>query len=421
MADGVTPVTTTTPLTPAQAASLVFIPVNNFFGTATLTFTVTDNQGAVSPAASIALQISDVIQPPVATPVNISASSEKPIAISLGGTDADGFVASVTVQSLPPASQGLLTLADGTPVVAGVALTPAQAAGLIFKPVIGFNGTVQIPFFLTDDEGNNSTVAFATIKFSDSNILFEQLGTQRNPFGDGLDPNRPDPFALRSPVIPIGMPEDLFVTNSVRESAMRIAQNSGFGVFNVDAPTRGELDNLTYDLKGLPVGMDNTLFVQHAVRSLPITQEPRLFVQNAVRQSQLESTMRNIGTNSFNSATAGVSSLLSPFDLGSPNDAVDLSVDGVNSDFAKKSVEATNQPKELALDANSESVVDKDFSKLESLSDKATDATAKEVSAKLLEKQLPAEAKKVAAASFASQLNAASKKIKASDIFNKSN
>ncbi len=420
LADGVTPVTTTTPLTPAQAASLVFVPVNNFFGSASLNFTVTDNQGAVSPEATITLQVSDVIQPPVATPVNVSGTSDKPIPISLGGTDADGFVASVTVQSLPPASQGVLTLADGTPVVAGVQLTPAQAAGLIFKPATGFNGTVQIPFFLTDDEGNNSTVAFATIKIADTDGLFEQLLSPPIKIND-LDPNRPDPFAFRSPVIPIGMPEDLFVIHSVRESAMRIAQNSNFGVFNVDAPTRGELDNLTYDLKGLPVGMDPTLFVQHAVRSLPITQEPRLFVQNAVRQSQLESTMRNVGVGSYNTATSGISSLFSPFDLGSPNDVADLAVDGVNGEFGNKTAEITIKPAtELALDSTTETVVDADKLALEKL-EASKQIEVNEAHAKLMQANMPLATKKLAAASFANQLNAAAKKLKATDIFNPNN
>jgi hypothetical protein len=212
------------------------------------------------------------------------------------------------------------------------------------------------------------------------------------------------------------MPEDLFVIHSVRESAMRIAQSSNFGVFNVDAPTRGELDNLTYDLKGLPVGMDPTLFVQHAVRSLPITQEPRLFVQNAVRQSQLESTMRNIGVTSFNTATTGVSTLFSAFDLGSPNDAADLAVDGVNGEFAAAAAETTHTTEnELALDKNTETVVDLKGLELPVTKEIDVKAVSKEINAKLTQ---PAEAKKMAAASFANQINAAAKKFKANDIFN---
>jgi hypothetical protein len=152
---------------------------------------------------------------------------------------------------------------------------------------------------------------------------------------------------------------------------------------------------------------------------LPITQEPRLFVQNAVRQSQLESTMRNVGVGSYNTATSGISSLFSPFDLGSVNDNADLAVDAVNGEFAQKTADnAIQQPAELALDRN-EAVVDLNSLELPATKEVDVKVTAnKELQAKLIQ---PAEAKKVAAASFANQLNAAAKKFKANDIFNPNN
>ncbi|MDO9393190.1 MAG: retention module-containing protein, partial [Methylotenera sp.] len=81
------------------------------------------------------------------------------ITVSLSGADSDGTIASVIVTTLPPASQGVLTLADGvTPVVAGTPLTQAQAAVLIFTPAPNFNGTVNIPFTVTDNQGLTSAV-----------------------------------------------------------------------------------------------------------------------------------------------------------------------------------------------------------------------------------------------------------------------
>jgi hypothetical protein len=78
----------------------------------------------------------------------------------LGGTDVDGTIATVTVTSLPPASEGVLYLSDGTtPVVAGTPITAAQAANLIFTPAANFNGTVTIPFTVTDDDGGTSAPA----------------------------------------------------------------------------------------------------------------------------------------------------------------------------------------------------------------------------------------------------------------------
>ena len=375
-----------------------------------LTAVATDPAGNIGSPVTIPIILDN--SAPTAIDFVGAGSAEDVIDVALTGTDEIGVIVSITISSVPPASQGTLKLADGTPLVAGAVITPQQAANLIFVPLPNFDGVATILFFVTDDEGLNSADASATLTINEVRILVEQLVTQPNPFANSLEPNRPDPFEIHSPVIPIGIPEDIFVIHSVRESAARIAQSSNFGVFNVDAPTRGELDNLTYDLKGLPVGMDPTLFVQHAVRSLPITQEPRLFVQNAVRQSQLESTMRSIGVNSFNTATSSVSNLFSPFDLGSPNDAIDLSIDGVNGEFTQKTAEvATKQATELALDTNTESVVD--INTLEAKNIK--------IDTPLLQKNLATEPKKLAAASFANQLNTAAKKFKSNGIFNAKN
>ena len=387
-------------------------PITNYLenGLNNLTAVATDPAGNIGSPVTIPVILDN--SAPTAIDFVGTGSAEDVIDVALTGTDEMGVIVSITISSVPPASQGTLKLADGTPLVAGAVITPQQAANLIFVPLPNFNGVATILFFVSDDEGLNSAVASATLTTNEVRLQVEQLVTQPNPFANSLDPNRPGPFEIRSPVIPIGIPEDIFVIHSVRESAVRIGQNSNFGVFNVDTPTRGELDNLTYDLKGLPVGMDPTLFVQHAVRSLPITQEPLLFVQNAVRQSQLESTMRSIGVSSFNTATSGVSSLFSPFDLGSPNDAIDLSVDGVNGEFAQKTAEvATKQATELALDTNIESVVDVNTLEAKNI----------KIDAPLLQKNLATEPKKLAAASFANQLNTAAKKFKSNDIFNAKN
>ncbi|PPC89794.1 MAG: hypothetical protein CTY35_14915, partial [Methylotenera sp.] len=55
-------------------------------------------------------------------------------------------------------------MADGvTPVVAGAPLTPAQATGLIFIPALNFNGTVNVPFVVTDDGGATSNLLVAQV------------------------------------------------------------------------------------------------------------------------------------------------------------------------------------------------------------------------------------------------------------------
>ncbi len=96
----------------------------------------------------------------MATPSTSSGDEDTNIPVDLTGTDIDGTVDFVTVTTLPPTTQGVLYLANGvTRVVAGTPLTAAQAANLVFVPATNFNGTVTIPFTVTDNDGLVSTPA----------------------------------------------------------------------------------------------------------------------------------------------------------------------------------------------------------------------------------------------------------------------
>ncbi len=163
LADGVTPVVAGQTLTPEQAATLLFTPAPDFNGGTVVTFTVTDNDGGVSAPATIDIQVISVNDPPVASPTTTTGHEGTGIPVSLGGTDVDGNVVSVTITT-PPAN-GTLYLADGiTPVAPGTPLTPAEAAGLVFQPNPGFIGPVTIGFTVTDDEGGESAPATAAIQ-----------------------------------------------------------------------------------------------------------------------------------------------------------------------------------------------------------------------------------------------------------------
>ncbi len=170
LSDGTTPVVAGTPITAAQAASLVFTPAANFNGTVTIPFTVTDDDGATSAPANEVITVNDVNDPPTANPSTSSGDEDTDIAVDLTGTDSDGTIVSVTVTTLPPASEGVLYLSDGTtPVVAGTPITAAQAASLVFTPAANFNGTVTIPFTVTDDDGATSAPANEVITVNDVN------------------------------------------------------------------------------------------------------------------------------------------------------------------------------------------------------------------------------------------------------------
>ncbi|UCV29450.1 retention module-containing protein [Ferribacterium limneticum] len=170
--DGTTPVTANTPLSPSDAAGLIFKPAADFNGTVNIPFTVTDNSNVTSASATTPITVNPINDPPVAVVTPASGDEDTPIPVSLTGTDIDGTIQYVTVTTLPPAGQGVLYLADGTtPVVAGAQLTPTEAAGLVFQPAPDFNGTVNIPFTVTDNENGTSPQATAAISVNPVNDL----------------------------------------------------------------------------------------------------------------------------------------------------------------------------------------------------------------------------------------------------------
>jgi hypothetical protein len=154
------PLTVGQVLTPAEAAQISFAPSGTFIGFANFTYTATDNLGAVDPTpATVTIQV--VNQPPV--PQNITApamanpngTGQTPIP-TLNATDVDGTIASYTINTLPPVTQGVLYYFNGTayvPVTTGLVLTPAQAAGLRFDPTDGFIGTASFLYSATDNNG----------------------------------------------------------------------------------------------------------------------------------------------------------------------------------------------------------------------------------------------------------------------------
>ncbi|MES2499730.1 MAG: retention module-containing protein, partial [Pseudomonadota bacterium] len=97
------------------------------------------------------------------------AEDSASIAITLSGSDADGTIASITLNSLPANgslySDALLT----TPVVAGTAYSGSTAM-FYFAPNSNFNGNTNFSFTVTDDMGRTATTpATATITVTSDN------------------------------------------------------------------------------------------------------------------------------------------------------------------------------------------------------------------------------------------------------------
>jgi VCBS repeat-containing protein len=140
-----------TALTPAQAATVQFVPTLNYNGpVAPVTFTVTDNGGLVSPVATVTINpVTPVNDAPIAVTDNYTMA-EDGAAITLtpltGDSDPDGTTP--TIQSI-----------NGTALTPGVAQAIAVTGGTVnitaggvitFTPALNFNGTVNFPYVITD-------------------------------------------------------------------------------------------------------------------------------------------------------------------------------------------------------------------------------------------------------------------------------
>lgn len=164
-------------LTPAQVATLNFIPNSGYTGNYVFNFTTVDNNGLVSQPATFTIPVVatalTVGQPPVAYSYNapaISSASTSSLSSALTGTDPDGTISSYTITSIPVSTQGALTYCTtppstgcGTAATPGLVLTPAQAATLLFTPNANFTGTATFTYINTDNDGNPSNTATVTI------------------------------------------------------------------------------------------------------------------------------------------------------------------------------------------------------------------------------------------------------------------
>ncbi|MEG5162638.1 DUF4347 domain-containing protein, partial [Microcoleus sp. AT3-A2] len=125
--------------------------------------TSTNNDGS-APGAKVTTTLTPAPtptpnQPPVANPATSSLGpNSSQLVTGLGGRDPDfdGSIASYTINTLPPAAQGILFLGDpangGVPVTPGQVLTPEQIGQLFFQSTGSFTGA-NFTYSATDNSG----------------------------------------------------------------------------------------------------------------------------------------------------------------------------------------------------------------------------------------------------------------------------
>ena len=109
--------------------------------------------------------------PPVAnnfTNLPIPQTSGPTLIPALVASDPDGTIASYTISTIPPSTEGVLTYCSNgtepctgtvTAITPGTVLTPAQMQTIKFDPDPAFTGIAQFTFTATDNSGNVSNTA----------------------------------------------------------------------------------------------------------------------------------------------------------------------------------------------------------------------------------------------------------------------
>ncbi|MFT3934482.1 MAG: T9SS type A sorting domain-containing protein [Chitinophagaceae bacterium] len=161
----VTAVTAGLVLSAANMATLKFTPLNSFAGTASFTYSATDNAGAKSNIANYSIPVVDMA--PVANPIttypmtNTFAQTAIP---ALSGHDAS-TITGYTIATLPSVASGVLYLCNPTcnTVSAGQNIALADIAKLKFDPAGTFTGTASFTYTATDAAGSVSQPATYSI------------------------------------------------------------------------------------------------------------------------------------------------------------------------------------------------------------------------------------------------------------------
>jgi uncharacterized repeat protein (TIGR01451 family)/MYXO-CTERM domain-containing protein len=161
-----------------NGTGIAFTPAPNFFGTVTLSYTISDGNGG-SDTATITITVTPVNDPPTATddvttvPKDSGATS---IAVLANDTAAPDTLETLRITAVTQPANGTVVIVN-------------NGAGLTFQPVAGFEGVTT--FTYTIDDGNGTT---------DTANVTVGVGTDTD--GDGLpdeyeeeigtDPNDPD-------------------------------------------------------------------------------------------------------------------------------------------------------------------------------------------------------------------------------------
>jgi gliding motility-associated-like protein len=158
---------------------LTFTPVLNFTGNSTISYTVNDNIGETSNAATITIIVSPVNDAPSATNDAASTNEDTNVVINViaNDSDPDGSIDPASVDLLPGTDA-----IDQTNTVAQGTFTANAATGAVtFSPTANFNGSASTTYNVRDNGGLKSNTATITVTIVNVNDppSFDLIENQR--------------------------------------------------------------------------------------------------------------------------------------------------------------------------------------------------------------------------------------------------
>ena len=150
---------------------VVFTPAPNFNGTGSFTYTISDGNGKFD-TATVTVGVKPVNDAPVVDSANLTVD-EKTVGTPLGlaaPSDVDGNPLTITVTGLP--TLGSVTLADGSTVNNGQALTSAELQGLKYNAPANYQaGDAVGNFTYSVNDGSVSVTGSVTLAVNPINDL----------------------------------------------------------------------------------------------------------------------------------------------------------------------------------------------------------------------------------------------------------
>lgn len=138
---------------------LTYTPNNGFTGTDTFTYTVRDDQGALSNEATVTITVSATNLAPVAAndAANTSVSTPVVIGVLANDADSDGSLNPATVSITSPPANGSAAVNTG-------------AGTITYSPNSGFTGVDTFEYTVQDNEGAVSNAATVSVNVSNSAV-----------------------------------------------------------------------------------------------------------------------------------------------------------------------------------------------------------------------------------------------------------